>query len=308
MWIHRHLFATCSSGMCNRLLVLAGCQRIADQTQRSLALYWPVNEALGCQFDELFTNQFEMVTEEALAHILKTNFNVKVYNAWRTNGPTYRTIRRDGDPDADIVIIKGWSHPRFEDETHSPEIDADVRRRLLKLQPRPEIQARADAITFDGPVFGVHIRRGDCLEVFGKSREEHFFRLMEGVRQRCPAARFFLATDVAEVEARFHHTFPGLIVSAPKRWAPRHEREGVWEGLIDLLLLARTVGIIGTTQSSFSQTAERIGGIPLIVADELNAGPLLPEASRMLALAASRSNRVPGSLTARASAPQPVHV
>lgn len=275
MRIARNLFATCSSGLCNRLLMLAGSQRIAELTHRTFALYWPVNEALGCPFNELFSNRFEMVTEAELALILKTNFNVKVYNAWRTTGPTYRTIRRDGDPDAEIVIIKGWSDPRFEDENASAEIDADLRRRLRDLRPLPQIEYAVNQFALPANTIGVHVRRGDNFGQFGQSRDEHFFQIMRGTLERWPEARFFLATDVAATERRFQDEFGPALLCAPKSWAPRHEVQGVREGLIDLLLLARTAGIIATAHSSFSQTAARLGKGDLLVADEVNAGARL---------------------------------
>jgi hypothetical protein len=272
MRIERNLFATCSSGLCNRLLLLAGSLRIAEETRRSLALYWPANEALGCAFNDLFTNRFEMVTEADLAHILKTNFNVKVYNAWRTHGPTYRTIRRDGDPDAHIVIIKGWSDPRFEDETHGPKIDTAIRGRLLDFKPRPEIEAVVRQFALPPVTFGVHVRRGDAPDEFGQSRDEHFMRIMRGLLERCPNANFFLATDIATVEERFQEEFDRALLTAPKTWAPRSEVQGVREGLIDLLLLARTSGLIGNAHSSFSQVAARLGKIEMVVASETAAG------------------------------------
>jgi len=48
------------------------------------------------------------------------------------------------------------------------------------------------------------------------------------------------------------------------------------------LLLARTAGIIGNVQSSFSQTAARIGGCDMFEANEANAGPNLDETCRIL--------------------------
>jgi hypothetical protein len=293
MRIDRNLFATCSSGLCNRLLVLAGSQRIAELTQRSLALYWPVNEALGCPFDRLFTNRFEMVTEAELGLLLKTNFNVKVYNAWKTEGPTYRTIRRDGDPDAHIVVIKGWSHPRFEDETYSTEIDDDVRRRLLELKPLPEIESAVNEFAPPPATIGVHVRRGDNLENFGQSQDEHFFRIMRGVLERRPDATFFLATDVAAVERRFQDEFGGALLTAPKTWASRREVQGIREGLIDLLLLSRTAALIGNVQSSFSQTAARLGKLEMLLADETNAGAQREESCAWLARCLPQETSVP---------------
>ena len=292
MRIDRNLFCTCTSGLCNRLLMLAGCMRIAEETKRSLALYWPVNEALGCTFNDLFTNRFEMVTEAELEHILKSNFNVKIYNAWRTDGPTYRTLRRDGDPDMHIVIIKGWNHPRFEDETFSAEIDSCVRRHLLSLTPVPEIEAAVNSFSLPPATIGVHVRRSDNVENFGVSRDEYFFRIMRGILERRPDASFFLATDVAGIEHRFQEEFGGSLSCAPKTWAPRNQLRGMQEGLIDLLLLSRTSGIIGNVESSFSQTAARIGKREMMLADETNAGPRLKETCAWLAHGLPRETSV----------------
>ena len=293
MRIDRNLFATCSSGLCNRLLLLAGSMRIAEVTQRSFALYWPLNEALGCPFEMLFTNRFEMVTERDLGLILMTNFNLKVYNAWNTEGPSYRTIQRDGDPDAHIVIIKGWSDPRFGDETAGPEIDAEVRRRLLDLKPLPEIEAAVNACVLAPATIGVHVRRGDNVENFGQSRDEYFFRIMRDILQRRPDAKFFLATDVAALESRFQDEFDGTLLTAPKTWASRREVQGVREGLIDLLLLSRTAAIIGNVQSSFSQTAARLGNRQMLPADETNSGARLAPTSAWLASRLPQSNAAP---------------
>src|SRR5688572_10853482 len=114
MWTDRNLFVTCSSGLCNRLLMLAGSMRIAARTGRKLALYWPVNRYLGCAFNDLFQNTFPMITGADLTELLDTALTVKVYNAWKTSGPIANSIDAKGDPEINIVIIKGWSYPKFE--------------------------------------------------------------------------------------------------------------------------------------------------------------------------------------------------
>ena len=271
MWIERQLFATCSSGLCNRLLVLAGSMRIAQRTGRTLALYWPVNCDLGCRFDELFTNTFPMVTEAMLATVLDTTVTVKVYNAWRTQGPIFKSIRADGDPDANLVIIKGWSYPMFENESYSQELDAQVRSHLLALTPRPEIQAVVDSFALPPATIGVHVRRGDHVDEFGQSKDEHFIAIMRGILDRRPNAKFFFATDAPDTGRRFRAEFGDALLSAPKTWAGRHESLGGREGLIDLLLLSRTAAILGNIHSSFSQAGGRIGNKRMIVADEGSA-------------------------------------
>ena len=157
------------------------------------------------------------------------------------------------------------------------------RGRLLQLKPLPEIEAAVAAFPMPASTIGVHVRRGDNLENFGESRDDYFFSMMRGILELRPDTTFFLATDVAAVEERFREKVGGALLSAPKGWAPRHGVEGVREGLIDLLLLARTAGIIGNVQSSFSQTAARIGGRAMFLADEGTAGLRLTEVCAFLA-------------------------
>jgi hypothetical protein len=271
MWIERNLFVTCSSGLCNRLLMLAGCLRIARRTSRTLALYWPVNQDLGIPFNDLFENSIPLIDGSDLTEILDTTFTVKVYNAWKTQGPIFRKISPDGDPDSHIVIIKGWSYPMFADEGYSRALDVELRQDLLSLVPRAEIRAAVDRLGLPGDLLGVHIRRGDHIEEFGQSRDEYFITLMRTILGSRPDQKFLLCTDVAAIEAKFREMFGDALVTIPKQWPGRHRPEGAREGLIDLLALARTAAILGNVHSSFSQTAARLGDKRMIVVDENSA-------------------------------------
>jgi hypothetical protein len=37
---HRHLISACNAGLCNRLLVAAGCLRLAKKLNRKFVLWW----------------------------------------------------------------------------------------------------------------------------------------------------------------------------------------------------------------------------------------------------------------------------
>src|ERR1051326_4912009 len=109
----RYLLATCSSGLCNRLLVTAGCRRIAQKTKRKFLLYWPENDQLHCPFEDLFTNKFTLLKEEQMDWLLRTERIAKFYNVDPGAGPVFTEVADDGDPGADLVIIKGWFSPKF---------------------------------------------------------------------------------------------------------------------------------------------------------------------------------------------------
>ena len=283
-WDRKELFATCSSGLCNRLLLLAGSLRIAALTGRKLSLYWPVNHALGCEFEKLFTNTFPSISHDHLHLILDTGLTIKVYNAWRYNGPTFRKLAADGDTDANIVIIKGWSYPMLASDSFSPELEQELCRLLRSLVPIPEIQAAVDAFPLWPAGFvGVHIRRGDNFENFTRSRDQDFMAIMRGVVARRPEVKFFLATDVKSTEERFQEAFGDRLVCYPKSGAARHEERGGQEALIDLLLLSRAAAILGNVDSSYSSTAARLGGKPLALANDQSAVQNLEKTCNFLA-------------------------
>lgn len=282
-WDRKDLFGTCSSGLCNRLLTLAGSLRIAALEGRNFSLYWPLNHSLGCRFERLFANRFRMITERDLHIILDTCLTVKVYNAWRYNGPTYKQLSPDGDPDANVVIIKGWGYPMLATDHYGADLDREVRRHLLSLVPLPEILAEVDAFCLPARSIGVHVRRGDCLETFGQSKDEYFRALMQGIISLRPDVTFFFATHEKGTEDRFRQEFGERLCCFPKSGAARQEERGGQEALIDLLLLSRTAAIIGNVASSYSSTAARLGGKTFVVADENTAHTNLERTCTFLA-------------------------
>ena len=268
----RLLFGACSSGLGDRLLSLAGCQRIAELTKREFALYWRVSDRCGCPFERLFDTVIPQVTEADLHRLLFTNNAVKVYNAWLDRpGPVYNRVAADGDPSTEIVVIKSWNYPALDNDCDGSNLHAELRTHLLRLRPVPEIQQMIDGFDLPDQAIGVHVRRGDAVERFGVSREEHFAALMNAVLAREPLRRFFLATDVSAVEQRFVDQFGDRIVTFPKCGGGRTAERGMVESLVDLLLLSRTQSILGNQHSAFSRLAALWGNRRLVLAGEESA-------------------------------------
>ena len=265
----RLLVATSSSGLGNRLLLLAGAQRVAAQTGQRLLLHWPVNDQLGCAFEDLFTNQLDRFEPGDLDFLLRTDRTVKVYNTWRHSGPLYTDMARDGDPDAEIVILKGWIAARFAGEQRTVELDEEIGRHLRTLTPRAEFLDAARAWPLPARTVGVHVRRGDpereSIEEYGRATDEHFLRLMDAVLAAEPETHFFLATDHPPTEAGWRQRFGTRLLCREKN-SLRRDRGGMGEALVDCLILGRTAAVIGTHFSTFSEIAARLGGTPLVLA------------------------------------------
>lgn len=289
----RHcLLATCSSGLCNRMLVTAGCHRLAQRTGREFLLYWPENDQLDCPFGELFTNDFTLLKEEELHWVLRTERIVKVYNVEQGAGPVFCDVADDGDPNAHLVIIKGWFEPKFAGEQYDRQFHRELRQELQSLQPRAEILAKANAFLLPRWAIGVHMRRGAEVGEFARSKDEHFCAIMESVIAAVPEVVFLLTTDDASTEARMRGQFGERVLAFPKTSYGR-DRQAIQEALVDLLLLSRTAVILGNHFSSFSLTASKLGHNLLVIAEEQTAMTELSATTSKLAEAVNSRMSLP---------------
>lgn len=271
----RLLIATSTSGLCNRLLTLAGAMRVAEAARRRLVLYWPVDGNLGCRFEDLFENPIEQLEERHVYDLLHTSNAVTVYQTdtrGQVNRAHYRKVRRD-DP-APVIVVKGWGAPgmRWELRTQPRALARTQLRSLVPIEPLRAAIAAPPALE---EAIGVHVRRGDHPEAFAGSRDEDFLTILSHVVARRPEVRFHLATDDAATEERFRAAFPGRMLTQPKSaygLGARGSVTGMREAVIDLYRLARTRAILGNAQSSYSSVASLLGSDRLVVARSRTVG------------------------------------
>lgn len=281
----RILLATSTSGLCNRLLNLAGSLRIARLLGREFLLHWPLNRELGAGFHELFENDLPLATTEHMAQLLHTESRVTVYQTER-GGKVNRAYCRaivPGD-DAHILVVKGWGLPalRWEGPERARRESLPV---LRELQPVAEVRALVERHAPPPGSVGIHVRRGDSAAFFARSQDEHYLALMRGVLAVQPGATFFLCTDDARAEATLREALPGRIHSLPKATHGMEARgsvPGMREAVADLWLLARTRAIVGNHRSTFSTTAALLGAGRLVVADATSSGRRLDASVRAL--------------------------
>ncbi len=118
---------------------------------------------------------------------------------------------------------------------------------------------------------GVHIRRSDHSLSWQYSPTEAFEQRMRKAVEQNPQTRFFLATDNPSDESALTRSLPGRILVRPKHSLDRNNPQAIADALADLWLLSRCDRIIGSYQSSFTDTAAAIGGV------ELEVVKVLPE-------------------------------
>ena len=267
------LVVSSTSGLCNRLLALAGAMRIADVTGRRLVLYWPQDSNLNCPFEALFENPIERFEAPHLYDLMHTQIGVSVYQTERgkVNRLHYRSIVR-GDP-SPVVVVKGWGAAalRWERGAKPKERAQPYLKRLVPVAALREAIARPPALE---DAIGVHIRRGDERQSFAGSRDEDYLTILRRVVERKPDVRFHLATDDRDTEQRFRDAFPDRIHTLAKSaFGPeaRQSVEGMREAVVELYRLARTRAVLGNHRSSFSTVAALLGSGRLVVANAKNA-------------------------------------
>ena len=108
----------------------------------------------------------------------------------------------------------------------------------------------------------LHIRRTDNLASIRQSPIELFYQKLDEKIKEDGKVAIYLATDSEEVKREMKERYGDRIFCSGKK-ADRGSLEGIREGITDMYTLARTQKIYGSFQSSFSDMAAQIGGVPL---------------------------------------------
>lgn len=224
-----------------------------------------------CNFSDLFSNELNVATSQDLEEdLLRSEWSLKVYNAGFTEKPEYVQVQKD-DPH-NVILIKSWRTPVFQGEGEENARE-EIRSYLKELRPIPAIRQMADMFTLPPMTIGIHVRTGDPdlndktvlrhAWMFKPAKLGEFTLAMEKVLEVYPNAHFFLATQDVTIRQTIQSSYRGRIITQPVSDEGRFTVKGMQEALVDLILLSRTCGVIGTCRSQFSVMASEMGGIPL---------------------------------------------
>jgi hypothetical protein len=135
---------------------------------------------------------------------------------------------------------------------------------IAALRPKPDVLAQVDAVCDgQGPVIGVHIRRGDFMTHTRSSPElSRVAASVEAVKARYTTPpEVIVCSDgsPAELEPLLARLGADAVFRAG---GVRNTPEGVRGALVDMLVLARCDSLVLTTESSFGKMAALLGQIP----------------------------------------------
>ncbi|QHO77758.1 nodulation protein NodZ [Bradyrhizobium sp. CCBAU 051011] len=294
------------TGFGDCLWSLASAWRYAQRTGRTLAIDWRGS----CYLDQPFTNAFpvffEPIRDIAGVRVIcddkinQLSFPGPFFPSW-WNQPSIDCVYR---PDEQIFRERDELSELFQAEYDSEantvvcdaclmwRCDQDAERQIFRsIKPRPEIQARIDALYqehFEGrSVIGVHVRHGNGEDIMGHT--PYWADPELALRQVCTAidaakalshrgpVRVLLCTDSAQVLHKLSGLFPDLF-TIPKRFqadqaGPLHSAalgaDGGISALIEMYLLGRCDTVIRfPPTSAFTRYARLFA--PRIIEFDLN--------------------------------------
>jgi len=268
------------AGIGNRLRGFISAMRLSKLLNRKLLLYWENNKYLGCDFNDLFENNFYEVNENALKDIKKGNAKI------------YRDILEPGFEDYDYVILDTWKWIFLPGEVEEgfnktyaskkgANIDFEFERIPIKLRLSiltELIELRISKRVLDKikefekqynlkEYNGMHIRRGDNrFTIDGRekiSSDEKFIKIIEDN----PTEKFFISSDSIEVAKKIKEKFGERIIYYPIEDKKRNKKESIQEALSAIILLSKTKHLYGSFLSTFTEMVWWYSGckIPVVI-------------------------------------------
>lgn len=261
-------------GLANRMRAIASVITLAQQTDSKLKVIWFPTWDLYAPFDFLFEpinkdcitlrnastwDKFTIDRPRRKNLCLPYLFQYLTFGDCKYECSFYSLIQQKFD-------FKGWVMSKREVYMASYYAFYPYELSLIGeiFSPIQSIKERIDdrCTQFVNNTIGVHIRRTDNIASIQQSPLELFFEKVDEELDKDNHTVIYLATDSEEVKLQMRKRYGNRIISSSTP-ADRNSVAGIQDGLIDMYTLARTRKIYGSFQSSFSEMASQIGGIPL---------------------------------------------
>lgn len=242
------LYINPTDGLCNRLRALGCAMWISDLSDRDLILGWKKWNGCNADFNQLFISEFETRNDWKIVsngNCLKNKYIDLEDPTKKLEIKTNHVFSYKGGPE--IWTKEMWFHV-------SPYIQS--------ITPISEIQEAVDEFAEKNnikDVFGVHVRRTDNPNSKKYSKIELFFEELDKI-----SSRFFLCSDCKKTKDAFRERYKDRCITFkhPTRELPNNRStvRGMKLALCELLLLSKTINIIGSVWSSYGTMAAVLGG------------------------------------------------
>lgn len=261
-------------GLANRMRAIASAFDLCKKTNGSLNVVWIKDWALNSPFYELFEpinddvislRDASTIDKLLLDRPRKKNFYLpRIYQKLIFDSSLYELsitpLCRKGFDFVKWAI--GNKELYLASYTNFMNYDISIISKLFR--PLPEIKKMIDTYTsqFTDDTIGLHIRRTDNLDSIINSPIELFYNKIDKEIDANNAVNFFLATDCEDVKKEMQKRYGSRIICS-KEVADRDSIEGIKGAVAEMYVLSSTQKIYGSFQSSYSDMASQISGIPL---------------------------------------------
>ena len=264
----KYIVCVNGAGIGNRLRGLISAMRLSKILNRKLLLFWKNSKHLGCDFNDLFENKFDEITQEEFDRIINGDHNFKLYRDVLDEDynnhkylilDTWKWIFLPGE------IEEGFNKTYASEKGNNIDFEFDripVKQRLDILTELIELRINKDVLTlikeFEKKYnlkeyTGMHIRRGDNKFTTDGREKISSDEKFEKIIKDNPNEKFFISTDSVEVAKRMKEKFGERIIYFPSEDKKRINKESIQEALAAIVLLSKTKKLYGSFLSTFSE-------------------------------------------------------
>lgn len=261
------------AGLGNRLLGLCTSYELSKQLGRELVIIWKRETGCNIRADELFQLPMRVVevsengySKEPIAHFMGN----RTKKSWRSRADLFLEC----DDVEKIKEERGYAGlfqlisetPRIYFKTFGPVCEPEPSC-FSFLKPASAVEKKGQELfeRIGNDTVGVHVRRSDHTEAIANSPLSLFAQEMRREADCGRNARFFVATDDAQVRLELKKLLPDLeLLFYDKGVIDRNSKEGLTDAMVEMLALSRCKKILGSYNSTFSLLPSFLGNVPLV--------------------------------------------
>jgi hypothetical protein len=266
-----------TSGLGNRIRIMATSIKLAREGNKKLRIYWNRNLELNAPFDKLFEYPLNIsvkpIPVKFKIWIVMRRFSSKLFGFenWYLSLFKFDFIFLDR-----MVTDVLHNRVNLQKEVNKAkkilicsceEVNYCDLPDYRLFKPVVAIQKEIDSqvLQFKPSTIGIHIRATDHITSIKNSPFYLFENKMREELRINPEVTFFVATDNEDYQNRLLQKFGSEKILFHKKVFRRDVTEGITDAVVDLFCLSKTSKIYGSYYSSFSYVAGRIGLIPVQV-------------------------------------------
>lgn len=243
------------SGLGNRMRSVASAYALTRRYNTRLVVLWRHDRELNCDFYRLFGKIPKVTVIDYRTP--KGKYNWPLILAQKLCGekvmePLWDDAGRIGELLAAGKNVFAAGIFQFE--------QADCYRMFRPAPAVAEISRRTLSGAEGRPLVGVHLRRTDNIWAKTSSTTGVFVRRMRELIGEDERTCFYLSTDSPEEEAGLKAIFGERILSQRDKALDRNSPEGIISAAADLYSLSRCEQLLGSFDSSFTNTASEWNG------------------------------------------------